>query len=164
MKTKFLLVFAILLMSSLAPHAQQTSSIEKNSLSFNILGTGSYVGVSYERLVFDRAFLEVGLGVIGYGIGGTVYPLKKIEPKQINPFIGIKYTNHAIVDGVNKSATYLPVGVTFFRENKMNFSFDAGPSYFYYQSPGYKPTEEELKKYPYSDVGFWGNIKVGFRF
>ena len=44
---------------------QDTPEIEKNSISANILGTGFYVGVSYERVLFERVSAEVGIGVIG---------------------------------------------------------------------------------------------------
>ena len=143
---------------------QDTPEIEKNSISANILGTGSYVGVSYERLLFERVSAEVGIGVIGYGIGATIYPLKKVKVAQLNPFIGLKYTNHVILDGENKSAAYLPIGLTYFAKNGMNFSVDIGPSSFRHKSPGYKPTKEELDKYPFSDFGLWGNLKIGLRF
>jgi len=140
------------------------SVIRKNSVSANILGTGSYVGISYERLLFQRVIAEVGIGVIGYGIGVTVYPIKKVKAGQFNPFIGLKFTDHAIVDGENKSATYLPIGVTYFSKNSVNFSVDIGPSSFYHKSPGYNPTQDELDKYPFSDFGVWGNLKIGYRF
>jgi len=159
-----LLIICILGFSSAVAQTQNEPTIKKNSISANILGTGSYVGFSYERLLFERVIAEIGIGVIGYGIGATVYPLKKVRKKQLNPYIGLKYTNHAIVDGENKSATYLPIGLTYFLRTRLNFSIDIGPSYFHHKSPGYMPTKEELDRYPYSDFGLWGNLKIGFRF
>lgn len=158
----------ILLMVCLAGFAftfgQNKKTIGKNSISANILGTGSYVGVSYERLLFERVSAEVGIGIIGFGTGVTLYPLRKVRAAQLNPFFGIKYTDHAIVDGENKSATYLPIGITYFSKIRMNFSVDIGPSYFRHKSPGYMPTQQEIAKYPYTNFGFWGNLKIGFRF
>ncbi|MFK8037883.1 MAG: hypothetical protein AB8B74_06305 [Crocinitomicaceae bacterium] len=166
MKIINLIVLVVCLFSipSVSGQSQADQSIEKNSISANILGTGSYLGISYERLIADRVSAEIGIGLIGIGVGATIYPLKKVEAKQLNPFVGIKFTNHAIVDGENKSATYLPIGLTYFSKNDLNFSIDIGPSYFNHKSPGYMPTQEELDKYPFSDFGFWGNLKIGLRF
>ena len=161
-----ILIGGLLSIQSICAQTSSTidTEVRKNSISFNALGTASYLGISYERLIAQRISLEFGIGMIGYGIGATVYPFKKVKIKQFNPFIGIKYTNHAIVDGENKSATYIPLGITYFAKNKMNFSIDIGPSYFQHKSPGYRPTIEEQNRYPYSDYGIWGNFKLGFRF
>lgn len=164
-RTTLILLVAIFYMGGYASaDAQSEITIKKNSISMNILGTGTYFGVSYERLLSDRIIGEIGIGIIGYGIGATLYPLKNINAGQVNPFIGLKYTNHAIPDGEHKSASYLPIGLTYFSKNNMNISFDIGPSYFNHKSAGYMPIEVEFAKFPYSDFGFWGNFKVGFRF
>lgn len=163
---KFLLIIVCLFSFSTtyAQVSENEAFVEKNSLSVNILGTASYLGVSYERLFAQRFSVDFGIGLIGIGVGGTLYPFKKVQVNKFNPFVGIKYTNHAIVDGENKSATYLPLGVTYFSRYRLNFSVDVGPSYFRHKSPGYMPTQEELEKYPYNSVGLWGNLKIGFRF
>jgi len=157
-------IFILFMITASQAQKFSESPIQKNSISANILGTGSYLGFSYERLIKDKVSLEVGLGLIGYGMGVTLYPLKKVENNQLNPFIGVKYTNHAIVDGENKSATYIPLGLTYFSKSRLNFSLDLGPSYFRHKSPGYAPTQEELEKYPFTSFGLWGNLKIGFRF
>ena len=90
--------------------------------------------------------------------------IKKVKINQINPYIVLKYTNHAVIDGENKSATYIPIGVTYFTKSKINLHLDVGPAYFYHISPGYKPTAAEKIKHPYSNYGIWGNFKVSFRF
>ena len=115
-------------------------------------------------MLFKRVSAEVGIGLIVIGLGATVYPIKKVQSGQFNPFIGIKFTNHAIVDGENKSATYLPIGLSYFTKHRINFNIDVGPSYFNHKSPGYQPTQEEIERYPFTDFGLWGNLKIGFRF
>jgi hypothetical protein len=159
----FFLIVCIAIFSSADAQNQIESSIRKNSISANILGTGTYLGISYERLFFDRVSSEISIGMMAFGFGATVYPLKKVKKAQLNPFIGLKYTNHAFLDGEHKSATYIPIGLTYFSKNRLNFSIEIGPSYFDHKSPGFLPTQEELDTYPYSDFGIWGNLKIGFR-
>ncbi len=162
-----ILVAVLISWLTLSANAQKKMSlptIKKNSVSANILGTASYLGITYERVLTKKMIGEVGIGLIGYGAGITYYPLKNIAPKQLNPFVGLKYTNHAIVDGENKAVTYLPVGLTLFTARLINISLDAGPSYVRHKSPGYKPTLEEKATFPYNSFSFFGNLKVGFRF
>jgi len=135
----------------------------KNSFSGNILGTGSYIGLSYERIVLKRVCLEAGIGLIGYGFGATAYAIKP-DFKKIAPYLGIKYTTHAIVDGEHKSVYYLPIGLTYFAKFPINIGFDLGPALRQHHSPGYMPTAAELEKYPFLDFGLFGNIKMGIRF
>lgn len=163
LKLLFLIV-CIAIFSSANAQNQEESSIRKNSISANILGTGTYLGISYERLFFDRVSTEFSIGIMAFGIGATVYPLKKVKKAQLNPFIGLKYTNHAFVFAEHKSATYMPIGLTYFSKNRWNFSIEIGPSYFDHKSPASnRVTQEEFDKYPYSDFGIWGNLKIGFR-
>lgn len=147
-------------------HAQKKNDFEdeKNSLSINVLGTGSYLGISYDRVLSDHLLAEIGIGVIGYGAGISFYPFKIVSNKKISPFIGLKYTNHAMVDSENKSATYFPFGFTYFSKKQVSVSIDIGPSYFNHKSPGYKPTPLELDQYPFTSFGIWGNIKLSFHF
>lgn len=147
-----------LLLSSFA-----VGQIGKNSISGNILGTGSYIGFSYERIVLQRLSLEAGLGLIGYGFGASIYALKP-DMNKVAPYLGIKYTTHAIVDGEHKSVYYLPLGLTYFAKFPINIGFDLGPALRIHHSPGYMPTPAELDKYPFTDFGIFGNIKMGIRF
>lgn len=162
-------IFLLSFLATSVIHAQveeikEEGLVEKNSFSINVLGTASYVGFSYERILYQRINLEIGIGLIGYGAGLTMYPIKKIRIEKLNPFFGIKYSNHAIVDGENKSVTYVPFGVTYCGINRLNISIDAGPAYIFHKSPGYRPTREEKAKYPFSDYGVFGNLKLSYRF
>jgi len=159
-------ITAICLIISLHSFGQTDlkQEVPKNSISLNILGTGTYMGISYERLFAQRVSAEVGIGIIGIGIGATYYPIQKVRVSKLNPYIGIKYTNHAVPDGVYKSATYIPLGFTFYTRSSMNVGVDIGPSYFRHKSASYFDTEEVKSQYPFSEFGIWGNIKLGWRF
>lgn len=162
-KIKLVLLLCIANFYFVEAQNENQPTIKKNSISVNILGTGSYLGISYERLLFERVTAEIGIGVFGYGIGVTVYPLKKISIKQPNLFIGLKYTNHTLVGIEKKSATYIPIGLTYFLKKRYNLSFDVGPSYFYHKSHGHNSNTGHQRAY-YSDYGLWGNLKFGLRF
>ena len=145
------------------PSLPEMQSIQKNSISANILGTGSYLGISYERLLGERISAELGIGLIGFGGGMSIY-FKRAVPGKLNFYSGIKASTHAIVDGEHKTIVYTPFGLTFFARGPINFGMDIGPAYRIHHSPGYMPTPEELAKYPFNDFGIFGNLKMGIRF
>jgi hypothetical protein len=162
MKITTILMLSLLL--SLTAFSQdQSRKFPKNSISANILGTGAYLGFTYERYILKRYSAEVGIGLIGFGVGASYY-FKKIKPKMWNPYLGLKYTSHAIVDGEHKKLTYLPVGITYFGNRTFIFGLDIGSAYRRHISPGYMPTPEELAQYPFSSFGIFGNLKLGVMF
>ncbi|PHR17928.1 MAG: hypothetical protein COA38_20270 [Fluviicola sp.] len=136
--------------------------IRKNSISFNLLGTATYVGFSYERLIAQRISVEVGLGLVGIGLGITAYPFKRVEKKQFNPFIGIKTTLNTRLSGGEKSITYVPLGITYFTKKNLSVSFDLGPAYQINYSPIGKVIPSVLENYPNSELGVYGNLKLSF--
>ena len=95
--------------------------------------------MTYERLFFQRLSAEVGIGIIGFGGGLTIYPVKP-APKKFRAYTGVKFTTHAIVDGEHKSVVYVPIGVTLYSRQIINMSMDIGPAMRRHISPGYKPT------------------------
>ena len=136
----------------------------KNSISFNILGTGSYVGFSYERLIKQRLSLEVGFGIIGAGTGVILYPFG-IDPYEgLAPYIGIKTTFNTMGSGGEKNMTYIPIGVNYFTYKKMAFGIDVGPSYQTNYSPFGKVTPEKAATFPYAQFSIYGNLKISYRF
>jgi hypothetical protein len=137
--------------------------LKRNSISGNILGTASYVGLSYERVIGNRTIVEVGLGLIGFGAGVSVYA-RKLKPNVLSPYIGLKFTTRAMVDLPLVMTFYLPIGLTFFSKHNVNIGFDIGPSYDSYLTPGYTHDPVERARYPYSDFGVFGNVKLGIAF
>lgn len=136
----------------------------KNSFSFNILGTGTYIGFSYERLIKERLSLEVGFGIIGAGGGVTFYPFGINPYGGFAPYTGIKTTFNSRGSGGGKNMTYIPLGVTFFTANKMAFGIDVGPSYQTNYSPFGKVTPEFASTFPNAQVSIYGNLKISYRF
>ncbi|NOQ74205.1 MAG: hypothetical protein GQ574_19510 [Crocinitomix sp.] len=136
----------------------------KNSFSFNILGTGSYIGFSYERLIKQRLNLEVGFGLVGVGAGVTIYPFGIDPYGGISPYIGIKTTFNTMGSGGEKNMTYIPIGITYFTDKKMAFGIDFGPSYQTNFSPFGKVTEETAATFPNAQISIYGNLKISYRF
>lgn len=140
------------------------NKIKKNTISANFLGTATYLGITYERLITQRLSLEVGLGLVGIGAGITIYTPKNLGNQKFNPYLGLKTTYNTKLSGGEKLITYIPVGVTYFPNNFLAFSIDIGPAYWIYYSPHGKVGPEASDRYPYSEVNIFGNVKAGFRF
>lgn len=157
---------ALLLISTgFSTFSQNTGDLpSKNSISFNILGTGTYLGFSYERLLYQRLSLEVGVGLVGIGAGATYYPFRKVEKGGFHPYTGIKTTFNTMGSGGEKNMTYLPLGITFFTKNRMAFGLDVGPSYQTNYSPFGKVIAEFAETFPKSQVLLYGNLKISYRF
>lgn len=136
----------------------------KNSFSFNILGTGTYIGFSYERLIKQRLSLEVGFGLVGAGVGVSFYPFGIDPYGGFAPYSGIKTTFNTMGSGGEKNITYIPIGVTYFTQNKMAFGIDVGPSYQTNYSPFGKVTAEKASTFPNTQFSIYGNLKISYRF
>jgi len=163
MKLKISLICFIICINLFGIKAQEAIEIPKNSISANLLGTGTFVGITYERLLYQCLNLEVGLGYLGYGFGATVYPFK-VATSRSCLYVGIKYTDHGFNDREHKQVLYLPVGVTYFKSGAINIGIDIGPAYIRHLSADVLAEEVLVALYPFNDFGFYGNLKVGFRF
>jgi hypothetical protein len=141
-----------------------TFTPRNNSISFNVLGTGTYVGFSYERLIRQRLSLEVGFGILGVGAGATIYLFKPIFLGGLVPYTGVKTTFNSQLSGGEKNMTYVPIGLTYFTKGRMAYSIDIGPSYQTNYSPFGKVTAEHASTFPNAAFGIYGNLKVSYRF
>jgi len=131
------------------------SQSNKNIISFNILGSSSIVGVTYERFVYKKISIELGVGIIGLGCGINYYFKKRKE--GINTYIGIKQSSLFLVDMGGGLIYYMPIGISFLNQLNFNISFDFGPGYYkWIKSDFMQFQNEQIKKIiPY------GNIKIG---
>ncbi|MFT5819347.1 MAG: hypothetical protein ACI8ZM_000570 [Crocinitomix sp.] len=166
--TSIFLLFTALCNQSFAEESEgcyrPVDPLLKNSFSFNILGTGTYIGFSYERLIKQRLSLEVGFGLIGVGAGVTVYPFGINPNGGFASYTGIKTTFNTMGSGGEKNITYIPLGVTYFTKKRMAFSIDVGPSYQTNYSPFGKVTEEKASTFPNAQFSIYGNLKISYRF
>ena len=90
------------------------AQIEKNSISLNILGTSSVLGVTYERFITQKIQVEFGIGLIGIGVGVNYY-INKIEKNKLNTYIGLKTTSIVLVDVGGGTLLYIPIGINFMK-------------------------------------------------
>lgn len=142
---------------------------EQNIASLTVLGTASYLGVSYERMFHNRLSLEAGLGILGFGIGLSVYPLHKTLYKELNWYTGFKFSAMGMIDAGSREISYIPFGTTWFGPSGITISVDLGPGIHTHRYNGEtpangQPPERRVSKQPYSEINLWGSLKVGMRF
>lgn len=129
--------------------AQETIT-EKNFVSFGVLGTSSYLGFTYERMLTDNWAAEIGLGALSIGFGATYYPWE-IKEDDVSFYAGIKYSSPNVItaifliDDETESSVYIPVGFTYATSGGFSLGFDVGPTLT-------------------GSSGIFGNVRAGFRF
>lgn len=155
-KSTILVIFSILLVSFSSIAQETTSGIEgmrKNAISFNILGTTPFVGITYDRIVSENLSVEIGVGIPSVGAGFKYYPSGIKESKMLfhigltGTIISAKALDiwGSSEDDAGIFVAYLPIGVSFFGEKGFNLGVDLGPAVAEKFAP-------------------WGNVKVGYRF
>jgi len=162
------LVITILLILAIIPcvNAQEVESntfrIEKSSFSANIMGSSSLFGITFDKVLSDKFIWEIGFGYVGIGTGLTYYPfnIKKSKPC---PYTGMKFSVLGLPEVVVAYWGYIPLGVTFFSNQRINIGIDAGPALGKIEAGG--PPEERVDNSIFSDrkIRIFGNIKVSFR-
>lgn len=141
------LVVATLLSANV--NAQDTIT-EKNNISFSILGTSSYVGVTYERMLTDKWAAEIGVGLLSVGFGATYYPWE-IKEDDVSFYTGVKYSSPNVISFAflipdeTASSVYIPIGFTYATSGGFSLGLDVGPTLS-------------------GESAVFGNIKAGFRF
>lgn len=148
-KAAIILSIVFSLFFSLQSEAQDKIT-EKNNISFSILGTSSFVGVTYERMLNDKWSAEIGAGLLSVGFGFNYYPWE-IKEGDINFYTGIKYSSPNVLSFVflipdaTDTIVYVPVGFTYATSGGFSLGLDVGPSLA-------------------GGTSVFGNIKAGFRF
>ena len=134
---------------------------EKNSISGNILGSSSILGITYERTLSNHIIIEFGVGMVGIGVGLNYY-ISQIKTEAWCPYVGLKCSTLILVDMGGGILTYIPFGVTFFTSSKLklNIGADIGPSYAKWISSDFMEFESTETK----TFSLHGNMKIGIRF
>lgn len=148
--------------ASVFSYAQEKTSknvpVKKSAISYSIGGSSTIIGVVYERFISSRTSAEVGVGLVGVGLGIKYY-YPPITTKKILLSTGIKVTasplfnttDFRIVDG-NGFLMYLPVGLSYFGGKRLNLGADIGPGTTF------------TRNYNGSYLIVYGSFKIGFRF
>ncbi len=148
-KVAITLSFAFAFLFALNSNAQEKIT-EKNNISFSILGTSSYLGVTYERMLTDKWAAEIGVGILSVGFGATYYPWE-IKEDDISFYTGVKYSSPNIITYAflipdkTESIVYIPLGFTYATSGGFSLGLDVGPNLT-------------------GSTSVFGNIKAGFRF
>jgi len=152
----------------------ETNLVEtKNHISGSLMKTapGLGFGISYERMFYNRVKIEIGMGLagpwlaeFGYGIGSTVYPLKKATVNEINFYTGFRYIQQKQSSNWpprSNETSYIPIGFNFIIESAAFVSIDVGPAVSLYEKEGklFGVIDESKSEY----FTFW-NAKLGVIF
>ena len=137
-----------------------------NLFSIAAGGTPSTAGVTYERILNNRkTSLEIGVGLLGGGLGINLYQFKPFNPKQINSFLGVRSSFNIQGSGGSRIINYLLIGVNYLSSKKLYLSIDFGPALIFQLSHnGYPNPNKLLPDYPINILGVYGGIKFGFGF
>jgi hypothetical protein len=148
---KAIIALSILLSLSFVQTSQAQDTIsEENFISFSVLGTSSYFGVTYERMLTSKWAAEIGLGVLSIGFGATYYPWE-IKEDDVSFYTGVKYSSPNIITALflipedTDSVVYIPLGFTYATSGGFSLGLDVGPSLT-------------------GGTGIFGNVRAGFRF
>ncbi|MBL7873600.1 MAG: hypothetical protein JNM78_18420 [Cyclobacteriaceae bacterium] len=94
----------------------------KNIISIKIGADDPWVGITYERILFQYVGTEIQIGVIGASVGAKLY-FPAIRNGQVNFYVGV-LPGWGFAGGLK---TYFPIGINVMTKKSMRFSLDAGP-------------------------------------
>ncbi len=137
-----------------------------NLFSIAAGGTPTTAGLTYERILNDRkTSLEIGVGLLGGGLGVNLYQFKSFNPEQINSFLGVRSSFNIQGSGGSRFVNYLLIGVNYLSSKNLYLSIDLGPALIVQLSHnGYPDPNKILPDYPEYILGVYGGIKFGFGF
>ena len=136
------------------PNKKQVNNI----FSIAAGGTPTTVGVTYERILNNRkTSLEIGIGLLGGGLGVNLYQFKPFNPEQINSFLGVRSSFNIQGSGGSRFVNYLLIGVNYLSSKKLYLSIDIGPAFIVQLSHnGYSDPNKILPDYPVYMLGVYG--------
>ena len=149
-------------------HAQGLIDLEKQSriktLSIAFAGTSSIIGFSYEHQIHKNKSLEIGLGLLGGGLGLNLYLPDHSSDKSFNLFWGLRSSYNIQGSGGTRMINYIPLGINNFGRNKFYLSIDLGPAHVIQLTQnGYVPPENRTP-HPKQLFQIFGALKLGRTF
>lgn len=138
----------------------------KNILSIAAGGTPATAGLTYERISKNRkTSLEMGIGLLGGGLGTNLYLSKPFDQEQINSFAGVRSSFNIQGSGGSRIVNYLPIGINYLSSKKLYLSIDIGPALIVQLSNNGSPDPNQpLPDYPEYLMSLYGGFKLGYGF
>ena len=133
------------------------SGVFKSALSLELAGGAGYAGIAYDLFLMEKIRLGVGVGYPGVGANLKIYPFGIGRAKYIFN-VGVRTQLFLPPNETSAFIYNLPLGVSFFALNRLNFDLDFGPAYTMPAN-----SNEMLNNFP-KDLYFWGGLKIGYRF
>ena len=156
---KVLLVLCLAFLFAFSPSISSQEKVQqKNVASFSLFGSSLFMGVTYERLFWNRFSAEVTVEIQGFGAGLVAYVLP-VRRGRLSPYVGVKYSYADSIGvfflGPPNTVTYFPIGLMYANNEEINFGFDIGPGY---------SNPRVFQKMTIKDTQIYIGAKVGFRF
>tara|TARA_B100001057_G_C22680637_1_gene883616 strand:- start:497 stop:1003 length:507 start_codon:yes stop_codon:yes gene_type:complete len=149
-------------------HAQRVIDLEKQlrkkTLSISFAGTTSIIGFSYEQQIDKNKSLEIGLGLLGGGLGLNVYLPDHTNDKSFNLFWGLRSSYNIQGSGGSRIINYLPLGINNFGRNKFYLSIDLGPAHVIQFTQNGYVLPENRNPHPKQLFRIFGALKLGRTF
>jgi hypothetical protein len=133
-----------------------------NSIALNLGGTSGTVGIAYQRFLSDKVSLELGIGLLGIGLGMQLYT----EWMYVPFYTGLKTSYNIQGSGGTRLINYIPFGLNNVttKENRLFFGIDVGPAYILQLTPNGKIELADHTEYPKHSISIFGNLKIGLAF
>lgn len=149
-------------------YAQGVIDLEKKSriktLSIVFAGTTSIIGFSYEQQIHKNKSLEIRLGLLGGGLGLSVYLPDPKNEKRFNLFWGLSASYNIQGSGGSRIINYMPLGINNFGRNKFYLSIDLGPAYVIQLTENGYVLPENRNPHPKQLFRIFGALKLGRTF
>ena len=163
---RFFFVFTTAISSFCLAQDDTKNKQANNIFSIGAGGTPTTAGLVYERILNNRkTSLEIGVGLLGGGLGVNLYQFKSFKPEQINSFLGVRSSFNIQGSGGSRFVNYLLIGISYLSTKNLYLSIDLGPALIIQLSHnGYPDPNKLLPDYPEYILGVYGGIKFGFGF
>lgn len=145
-----LIIFGLPLFCPAQDSLAQKIPFPKNIVSVNIMGATPFVGITYQRNLFNRVGLEAGLGYAYSYEAGAKFYFTKLSTNQLNAYVGASYTHWDFLAPFN--IVYLSTGLHMSFKSGVVVALGVGPANRY---------DIMFDKWHWSG---WGNLSIGFPF
>ncbi|WP_027421203.1 hypothetical protein [Crocinitomix catalasitica] len=133
------------------------SGVFKSALSIELGGGTGFAGLAFDHFLREKLRMGISVGYPATGANFKVYPFG-IDRHKACWNIGWRSTAFLTANDPLFLMHNLPIGISVFGKNQINFEIDFGPAY----SHALKSTDV-LTGFS-KNLYFWGGVKIGYRF
>ena len=135
-----------------------------HNLGLNIGGSSSTYGFFYEYYYKEKKSIELGVGLLGGGLGLSYYKFNNFSKKKVNPYWGVRSSYNIQGSGGSRIINYLPIGIKIKTISRLLINIDLGPTYLIQLTPNGRRIINMVEDYPQHLLRIYGGFKLGFCF